>query len=133
MIFFYSLSVNEKILILNYLILTKEYNNVFVEIMLSFRDKTNLENLIHPIVKFLSTLDSEKNSNLTETLFCYLQHNQDINLTSKALHIHYNTLKYRIKRISELTNIDFHDSDLLFKIQLTQKVLQIIHHNSMPY
>jgi sugar diacid utilization regulator len=119
---------------MNYEEFILQYENIIVtHMILSFRDKTNLENLIHPIVRSLSTLDSEKNSNLTETLFCYLQHNQDINLTSKALHIHYNTLKYRIKRISELTNIDFHDSDLLFKIQLTQKVLQILRHNSMPY
>lgn len=38
-----------------------------------------------------------------ETLCDHSKHNQNFTLTSKTLHIHYNTLKCRIKRIMKLT------------------------------
>ncbi|MBV7273412.1 helix-turn-helix domain-containing protein [Clostridium sp. PL3] len=99
---------------------------IVTHMILSFGDKAHLNLLIHPIVKFLIRIDKEKNSDFFETLCAYLKHNQDVTLTSKALHIHYNTLKYRINRITELTNIDFDDSELLFEIQLSEKVLKLI-------
>lgn len=103
------------------------YNDFIVtHMILSFGDKTHLKILIHPIVKTLIHMDEEKNSNFFQTLCAYLKHNQDVTLTSKALHIHYNTLKYRISRIIKLTNIDFKDSELLFQIQLSEKVLKLI-------
>ncbi|AZV56488.1 helix-turn-helix domain-containing protein [Clostridium sp. AWRP] len=103
------------------------YNDFIVtHMILSFGDKAHLKILVHPIVKLLIHIDEEKNSDFFKTLCAYLKHNQDVTLTSKALHIHYNTLKYRIKRIIELTNIDFNNSELLFEVQLSEKVLKLV-------
>lgn len=99
---------------------------IIPHMILSFRGETNIRNLIHPVVKTLKDLDQKKGSNFLETLMAYINHNQDTTLTAKSLHIHYNTLKYRINRIIEITNIDFSDSETLFNIQLSVKVNDIL-------
>lgn len=99
---------------------------IIPHMILSFRGETNIRNLIHPVVQILKALDEKKGSNFLETLVAYIRHNQDTTLTAKSLHIHYNTLKYRISRITEITNIDFSDSETLFNIQLSVKVIDIL-------
>ncbi|GAA0492812.1 sugar diacid recognition domain-containing protein [Salinibacillus aidingensis] len=46
------------------------------------------------------------NDELQDTLVAYLLQNQSIKETSKKLHIHTNTLHYRLKQITELTGLD---------------------------
>ncbi|KNZ40852.1 PucR family transcriptional regulator [Acetobacterium bakii] len=99
---------------------------IIPHMILSFRGETNIRNLIHPVVKVLKEHDEKKGSNLMETLIAYIKHNQDTTLTAKGLHIHYNTLKYRISRIIEITNIDFTNSETMFNIQLSVKVDNIL-------
>lgn len=52
----------------------------------------------------LAALD--RNPDLVTTLETYLAENQDRRRTAAALHVHPNTLDYRIKRIVELTGLD---------------------------
>ena len=74
--------------------------------------------LIHPAIKFLKEHDMEYSSELCPTLKEYLKNNQDLSLTSSALHIHYNTLKYRINKIIELTDLSFSDKTI-FRLHLS--------------
>ena len=48
----------------------------------------------------------ERNPDLLATLDVYLAHDQDRRSTAAALHVHPNTLDYRLRRISELTGLD---------------------------
>jgi carbohydrate diacid regulator len=43
---------------------------------------------------------------LLETLQCFINNNGNMTLTSKELHIHRNTLQYRLDKIKEITNKD---------------------------
>ena len=43
---------------------------------------------------------------LTETLVLYLNHDLNRRKTSTLLHIHPNTVDYRLRRITELTGVD---------------------------
>ena len=40
-------------------------------------------------------------------------------LTSDKLHIHYNTLKYRIRKLTDLTGLDLSENNLLFRLWLS--------------
>ncbi|WKY44028.1 helix-turn-helix domain-containing protein [Eubacteriaceae bacterium ES2] len=105
----------------------RTYDDLIVpHMILSFSGQTNIRNLIHPIVETLKTVDKQKGSQLLNSLMAYIRHNQDTTLTAKFLHIHYNTLKYRISRIVEITGLDFNDSETLFRIQLAVKVNELI-------
>lgn len=64
---------------------------------------------IHPALAVLEKYDKRKGMQLTETLAAYLDNRRSIEETSKYMNIHKSTLKYRIKRIEELTDIDFDD------------------------
>jgi DNA-binding PucR family transcriptional regulator len=43
---------------------------------------------------------------LTETLRTYLDSDLDVSRTAQALYIHPNTVRYRMRRISDLTGLD---------------------------
>ncbi|HQQ89484.1 MAG TPA: helix-turn-helix domain-containing protein [Oscillospiraceae bacterium] len=54
----------------------------------------------------------------------YLLHVDDPVSAARELHIHRNTLLYRINKIRELTEIDLRDGDERLKIQLYLKFLK---------
>lgn len=62
-----------------------------------------------------------KERELLETLEVYLESNLSIKETSKRLHIHINTLHYRLKRICELTGYSLKETDnlVMYYIALT--------------
>ena len=56
-------------------------------------------------MSFLRALDeSQKGQELMETLLCFIENSGDMNAISKKLHIHRNSLAYRLQRIEVLTN-----------------------------
>ncbi|MDR1422308.1 MAG: helix-turn-helix domain-containing protein [Coriobacteriales bacterium] len=94
--------------------------------LLRFGEVFDLHDLVSPAVRRLRKLDTQKGSSLTETLFSYIRHCQDITVTSKAMHVHYNTLKYRIGRIREITGIDFDSETEIFRIMLSQRAIDLL-------
>lgn len=93
---------------------------------LHFQDICNIEDMIHRDVQILREWDMQKGSELTETLFAYVHHRQDITTTAKELHLHYNTLKYRIQKIQELTDINFGSYKYMFQIIIAEKALHLM-------
>ncbi|MCS7464825.1 helix-turn-helix domain-containing protein [Paenibacillus doosanensis] len=59
----------------------------------------------------LKAYDGEHHSCLVETLSAFLQHDGSLKETADALHIHINTLNYRLKRISDIGGIDLKNTD----------------------
>lgn len=102
-----------------------------IHMFLQFDKTCPLENLIHKDVKHLLEIDKYKNSDLVPTLFCFVRHRQDITTASKEMHLHYNTMKYRINRILELTDIDFDNYQLMFQIIVSEKVLSLLNQLDM--
>ena len=41
------------------------------------------------------------------------------------MYLNYNTLKYRINRIMEITDLDFNDSQTIFQLQLSFMILDM--------
>lgn len=59
-----------------------------------------------------------KNSSLEQTLLVYMATNRSVNETTKKLHIHFNTLYQRLKKIEELLNVNFQNYEDVLKLQL---------------
>lgn len=76
-------------------------------------------NLIHPIIGILQKYDADYDTQLLMTLRTYIYNGCRQSETAQKLHVHLNTLKYRLRRISELSGVDFKDYDELLYIQLS--------------
>lgn len=94
-----------------------------VDALLKTEDK---EDILEPIVRALSEMDSIKNTSYIETLYTYLGCSKNPSMACKKLFIHRNTLDYRIQRITKLTGIDWNDGDLLFRLYLSINILRFI-------
>jgi DNA-binding PucR family transcriptional regulator len=78
------------------------------------------------IVDWLGILidhDAVGRSELVETLSTFLENNSDYNDTAQALGMHRSTVRYRVHRIRELTQLDLHDPDTRLNLQVATRVL----------
>nr|WP_272926999.1 helix-turn-helix domain-containing protein [Streptomyces sp. SID8382] len=66
----------------------------------------------------LRDYDQTHDSALLQTLRCWLDNFGDISAASERLHIHKNTLRYRLKRIAEVTRADLNDAETRFELML---------------
>lgn len=78
--------------------------------------------LRHPAINILQNYDRVNNTELLNTLDAYLKYNYSQNQTAEYLHIHLNSLKYRLRRITEISNIDFKDSEEMFYLRLSLSI-----------
>lgn len=102
------------------------YHDLSVYHMLACYEKEmNLNMMIPEEIRILYRMDKDKKTDFIHTLFCYVNHGFDTNKTAKSLHIHYNTLKYRITRISEIIGMDLTDSKNCAKLWLIKHALTL--------
>ena len=73
------------------------------------------------------------NTDLLKTLTAYLNSNRNSNIASKSLSIHNSTFFYRFHKIETLLNISLTDSDILFKLELSLKLLKYINSSNTKY
>ena len=85
----------------------------------SLRKKEMALKLLHPALLFLEDYDRENQTDFLETLKVFLTTRCSQKETADRLHIHLNTLKYRLHRISDLCRTDFKDPEELFYMELS--------------
>ncbi|HZK23990.1 MAG TPA: helix-turn-helix domain-containing protein [Oscillospiraceae bacterium] len=90
-------------------------------------ENDSIASICHP--KFLQLIkrDHEKASSYALSLYLYLQNNGDIKATAQAMHLHYNTMKYRLQRISDMMDVDLNNYDILLKCKLYFLALENYH------
>ena len=69
--------------------------------------------------------DQTHNSNYLETLECYFRNNFNATETASRLKVHRTTFLYRLKKIEEISGIDFTDSEKNLHFQLSIKLLKL--------
>lgn len=70
------------------------------------------------VLEKLENYDRQKQSSYFETLYVYLIHNQQITPSASFLHIHENTLRYRIDKIESLINYSLSDGKHIMELLL---------------
>ncbi|EIT83666.1 putative PucR family transcriptional regulator [Fictibacillus macauensis ZFHKF-1] len=73
----------------------------------------------------LRQYDREHHTNLMETLRVYLGVSGNSNKAAEQLHIHLNTLTYRLKRMSEIASIDFTNTNQKMMLYLDLTIEQL--------
>lgn len=74
----------------------------------------------------LIAYDTEKNAELVATLEGFFACHGNLSQTAVRLHIHRNTLTYRLEQISNITQLDLDDPDARFSLQLALKLRPVL-------
>jgi len=86
----------------------------------------NLLDYCHPALEKLIRYDQNKNTEFLNTLYQYLNFSQNTMKTAKALHIHKNTLLYRVDKVKKITGNPLDHGDELIKLHFSFKILQYL-------
>ena len=102
------------------------YDELEIKKLLAKNDSDELKDFSEKILKPLKEYNNSSKSDLLKTLKTYLQSNCSWTESKDKLHIHGNTLSYRLNRIKEILNIDFDDYNDRLKLQLAFEIEEII-------
>ena len=70
--------------------------------------------------------DETKNSELVQTIEAFYACHGNLSQTATRLHIHRNTLTYRLEQIAHVTQLDLDDPDARFSLQLALKLRPVL-------
>jgi purine catabolism regulator len=90
-------------------------------------DRAELASFISETLGPLAADDSEEMEDLRTTLTVLLDHNLNVASTARALHFHYNSLRYRISKLERLLGPFTTDPRLRFAIMLALQARQLDH------
>lgn len=88
-------------------------------------DRAELASFITETLGPLAATDSEEMEDLRTTLTVLLDHNLNVASTARALHFHYNSLRYRISKLERLLGPFTTDPRLRFAIMLALQARQL--------
>ena len=74
------------------------------------------------LVAEMRAMDAERSTGYAETVSCFLASLGDTGLAARRLNVHTNTLRYRLRRISEIFGIDFDDPDAWLVLALETRL-----------
>lgn len=92
------------------------FDDILVEFLVGAHPVSSrcLESILSP----LRTYDAARNSNLVETMGAYFDAAFSLTEAARSIHVHPNTMVYRLRRIHELTGRDPHDPEDLLVLVL---------------
>ncbi|MDQ0708417.1 hypothetical protein QFZ52_001069 [Arthrobacter woluwensis] len=80
------------------------------------------EQLVSPAAQEMASYDTRNGSEYATTLLAYLESGRDSALAAAALSLHQNTLRYRLKRIRELFDVDLSHADDVLLLWISLRV-----------
>ena len=88
--------------------------------------RIDLLEICHPGIQALRAADRHGGTSYVTTLRSYLTHNRSISRTATALHIHRNTVTYRVERCLEVCGADLGVPEQLLHILLSLLILEYL-------
>lgn len=85
----------------------------------TFRSMGSTKNLLHPALEILRKYDGENRTELLQTLSVFLHQERNQLFSARAMHIHPNTIRYRLQRVTELTGLTLEDPAELKYLRLS--------------
>ncbi|MCI8281426.1 MAG: PucR family transcriptional regulator [Lachnospiraceae bacterium] len=98
----------------------------FYHIMEICEKEEDLQYFIHPAMMKLLYHDTERHSELLKTMYHFLQTPGNPGKTAENLHIHKNTLLYRMNKIKSLTGCSLEDGDEIMSLGLSYKLMRYL-------
>ncbi|MCI1946024.1 MAG: helix-turn-helix domain-containing protein [Clostridium luticellarii] len=95
-------------------------------IQIDIKNRKLLYNYAQYVLEDLISYEKTNQIDLMETLDAYLNENANIIEASDKLFIHKNTLKYRLKKIENLLNVNLHSLEDCLRLLIAMKAYKII-------
>lgn len=96
------------------------------KIIFDLVDTMNGKEIVNDIVDKIKAYDNEHNTDLYLTFYSFISNNMIRKDTAKELHIHVETLRYRLNKIEELTGYCFENSKDLMLLILSKEISDIL-------
>jgi DNA-binding PucR family transcriptional regulator len=90
------------------------------------QQKQPLQELVKTALEPIVTSDRDGGSDYVKTLATYLSADRHLERAAAQLHVHVNTLRYRLGKIQELLGVDLHDVDARFLLELALRVHAVL-------
>lgn len=98
-------------------------------ILTALSEKINLMNFIDDIFFEILRYDKKNGSDYLKTTLCYFNTGKNLGETSDILHVHKNTVLYRINKVKEIFALDLHESSTMFRLLYSSYIYQCIAQN----
>ncbi len=105
---------------------------IFVESLGLYRVLLQNEELGPELIRFasdqlgcLQTYDQKHDGDLIACLRAYLAGGSEIKTTAETLHLHRNSVRYKLQRIEEIIQVDLTDAEVRFQLQLALKIVDL--------
>lgn len=107
------------------------YNDYKVYDMMAavLKSSHNPRDFLNSSAQKILQYDSKNNSDYFKTMSAYLHNGRRLDDTANELHVHKNTVSYRINKIRELFHVDFDDTDTEFNLCFSCKMAEMLKHN----
>ena len=104
----------------------RSYKDFVMEYTLSrLKKDVSVLNLCHPALLELSQSKKSSDRDMLITLYHYLNHMKNSEKVAEMLHIHKNTLFYRVNKMKDLLDVDFNNGNDVLYILFSYKILNL--------
>ncbi|PJI10452.1 MULTISPECIES: PucR family transcriptional regulator [Clostridium] len=86
----------------------------------------SLKDFCHPSIFKLIDYDNMYKTDYLKNLYLYVTNFKNQSKLAELMHVHRNTLRYRISKIEEIMNVDLNNVDEFFSIYLSFKILEYL-------
>ncbi|MEK4851442.1 helix-turn-helix domain-containing protein [Paenibacillus sp. FSL H7-0756] len=98
------------------------YADVQLYDLLSPHAQHDSRDVSHPALTVLREFDEKHHADLYHTLYSYLKNNQQLQKTADELFVHRNTLRYRLRQIDELIQLDLSQIDHVLRLYMSYQM-----------
>lgn len=108
------------------------YSEYYIYDMIeSYSEKYSLEDMFVQKLRLLENKDEGSFNNLN-LLRNYLLSERNLSVTARLLHMHRNSVIYRIGKISDILGVDMDDPDVRLRLLISFKILEMIKGKKFP-
>jgi PucR family transcriptional regulator, purine catabolism regulatory protein len=101
------------------------FDNLGFYKILSEKNRGDLESFVNELLHPVFDYDQTRKGELIKTLETYYDTNRNLKLTSTKLFTHYNTVLYRIRKIEELTGVNFDNPEDSLNLEIAVNILKL--------
>jgi len=92
-------------------------------LLLLVPDLVEVQKFAHDVLGPLADRDAGGSSQYRDTLAAYFRENASYQAAARSLHVHPNTIVYRLRRVESITGLDLSDSHHRLLLQLALEIL----------